>query len=74
MRILALGPIHGGTIAQRIQQMSREGLQVQQGSLSNLGAQRISWRAPPERCSMIFESGNRVVAEPRRATRSKAPR
>jgi len=43
MRILALGPIHGGTIAQRIQQMSREGLQVQQGSLYNLGARRISW-------------------------------
>jgi PadR family transcriptional regulator, regulatory protein PadR len=33
MRIVALGPIHGYAIAQRIQQMSREVLQVQQGSL-----------------------------------------
>jgi PadR family transcriptional regulator PadR len=33
MRVVALGPIHGYAIAQRIQQMSREGLQVQQGSL-----------------------------------------
>jgi transcriptional regulator len=33
MRIVALGPIHGYAIAQRIQQMSREALQIQQGSL-----------------------------------------
>jgi transcriptional regulator len=33
MRIVALGPIHGYAIAQRIQQMSRDALQVQQGSL-----------------------------------------
>src|ERR1700739_2849558 len=33
MRAVALGPIHGYPIAQRIQQMSREALQVQQGSL-----------------------------------------
>jgi PadR family transcriptional regulator, regulatory protein PadR len=33
MRVVALGPIHGYAIAQRIQQMSREALQVQQGSL-----------------------------------------
>lgn len=33
MRVIALGPIHGYAIAQRIQQMSREALQVQQGSL-----------------------------------------
>jgi len=33
MRVVALGPIHGYAIAQRIQQMSREVLQVQQGSL-----------------------------------------
>jgi transcriptional regulator len=33
MRIVALYPIHGYAIAQRIQQMSREALQVQQGSL-----------------------------------------
>jgi PadR family transcriptional regulator PadR len=33
MRVVALGPIHGYAIAQRIQQMSHEALQVQQGSL-----------------------------------------
>lgn len=33
LRVVALGPIHGYAIAQRLQQMSREALQVQQGSL-----------------------------------------
>ena len=33
MRVVALAPIHGYAIAQRIQQMSHEALQVQQGSL-----------------------------------------
>jgi PadR family transcriptional regulator, regulatory protein PadR len=33
LRVIALGPIHGYAIAQRIQQISREALQVQQGSL-----------------------------------------
>src|SRR6201985_2601017 len=33
MRVVALGPIHGYAIAQKIQQVSREALQVQQGSL-----------------------------------------
>jgi transcriptional regulator len=33
LKILALGPAHGYGIAQRIQQISREVLQVQQGSL-----------------------------------------
>src|SRR3954447_26321978 len=33
MRVVSLGPIHGYAVAQRIQQMSREALQVQQGSL-----------------------------------------
>ncbi len=33
MRVVALGPIHGYAIAQRIQHISREALQVQQGSL-----------------------------------------
>jgi len=33
LRVVSLGPIHGYAIAQRIQQMSREALQVQQGSL-----------------------------------------
>jgi transcriptional regulator len=33
LKIVALGPIHGYGIAQRIRQISREVLQVQQGSL-----------------------------------------
>jgi transcriptional regulator len=33
LKIVALGPIHGYAIAQRISQISREVLQVQQGSL-----------------------------------------
>jgi PadR family transcriptional regulator, regulatory protein PadR len=33
LKIVALGPIHGYAISQRIQQISRDVLQVQQGSL-----------------------------------------
>ncbi len=33
LRVVALGPIHGYAITQRIQQMSREAVQVLQGSL-----------------------------------------
>jgi transcriptional regulator len=33
LRIVALGQVHGYAIAQRIQQMSKEALQIQQGSL-----------------------------------------
>lgn len=33
LKVASLGPIHGYAIAQRIQQVSREVLQVQQGSL-----------------------------------------
>ena len=33
LRVVALGPVHGYAIALRIQQVSKEALQVQQGSL-----------------------------------------
>ena len=33
LKVVALGPIHGYAIAQRIRQISKEVLQVQQGSL-----------------------------------------
>jgi PadR family transcriptional regulator, regulatory protein PadR len=33
LQVVALGPIHGYAIAQRLQQVSRDVLQVQQGSL-----------------------------------------
>jgi PadR family transcriptional regulator, regulatory protein PadR len=52
LRIVALGPIHGYAIAQRIQQVSRDVLQVQQGSLypalhrlENRGQLAAEWRA-----------------------------
>jgi PadR family transcriptional regulator PadR len=33
LRVVALAPVHGYAVAQRIQQISKEALQVQQGSL-----------------------------------------
>jgi transcriptional regulator len=33
LRVVALGPVHGYAIAQRIQVISKESLQIQQGSL-----------------------------------------
>src|SRR6476620_10946792 len=33
LKIVALGPVHGYAVAQRLQQVSRDVLQVQQGSL-----------------------------------------
>jgi len=33
LKVATLGPIHGYAIAQRLQQISRDALQVQQGSL-----------------------------------------
>jgi len=33
LKIVALGPVHGYAVAQRLQQISRDVLQVQQGSL-----------------------------------------
>jgi len=33
LKIIALGPVHGYAVAQRLQQISRDVLQVQQGSL-----------------------------------------
>lgn len=52
LKIVQFGPIHGYGIAQRIQQISREALQVQQGSLypalhrlENKGLLASDWRA-----------------------------
>jgi PadR family transcriptional regulator PadR len=51
LKIVALGPIHGYAISQRIQQVSKEVLQVQQGSLypalhrlENRGWLQAQWR------------------------------
>ena len=52
LKIVALGPIHGYAIAQRLQQISKEVLQVQQGSLypalhrlENRGWMKADWRS-----------------------------
>lgn len=52
LQVVALGPVHGYAIAQRIQQISRDVLQVQQGSLypalhrlENKGLLAAEWRA-----------------------------
>ncbi len=52
LKIVALEPIHGYGIAQRIQQVSRDVVQVQQGSLypalhrlENKGLLEAEWRA-----------------------------
>jgi transcriptional regulator len=51
LKIVALGPIHGYAIAQRVQQISREFFQLQQGSLypalhrlEDRGWLRAEWR------------------------------
>ena len=51
LRVASLGPIHGYAIAQRIQQISRDVLRVQQGSLypalhrlENRGLLAAEWR------------------------------
>ena len=50
LQVIALGPVHGYAIAQRLQQISRDVLQVQQGSLypalhrlENRGYLTASW-------------------------------
>jgi PadR family transcriptional regulator, regulatory protein PadR len=52
LKVVALGPIHGYAISQRIQQISRDFFQVQQGSLypalhrlENRGLLGAEWRA-----------------------------
>jgi transcriptional regulator len=52
LKVVALGAIHGYAIAQRLQQISREVLQVQQGSLypalhrlENRGWMKADWRS-----------------------------
>jgi len=51
LKVVALGPVHGYAIAQRLQQVSRDVVQVQQGSLypalhrlENRGLLTADWR------------------------------
>lgn len=52
LKVVALGPLHGYAIAQRLQQISRDVVQVQQGTLypalhrlENRGLLSAEWRA-----------------------------
>jgi PadR family transcriptional regulator PadR len=52
LKVVALGPLHGYAIAQRLQQISREVVQVQQGTLypalhrlENRGYLAADWKA-----------------------------
>ncbi len=52
LKIVAVGPVHGYAIAQRLQQVSRDVIQVQQGSLypalhrlENRGLLTADWKA-----------------------------
>ena len=52
LKVVALGPLHGYGIAQRLQQLSRDVVQVQQGSLypalhrlENRGLLAAEWKA-----------------------------
>jgi transcriptional regulator len=67
LKIVALGPTHGYAIAQRLQQMSRDVLQVQQGSLypalhrlEKRGWVRAEWAASETGREARFYSLTRV--------------
>ena len=67
LKIAALGPIHGYAISQRMQQISREVLQVQQGSLypalhrlENRGWLRADWRESESGRDAKFYTLNRA--------------
>ena len=75
LQVAALGPIHGYAIAQRIQQVSRDALQVQQGSLypalhrlENKGFLAAEWKESGSGREAKFY---RLTAKGRRRLRSE---
>ena len=61
LRVVALSPVHGYAIAQRIQQISKDALQVQQGSLypalhrlENKGYLAAEWGPTETGCEAKF--------------------
>ena len=61
LRVVSLGPIHGYAISQRVQQISREALQILQGSLypalhrlENRGLLSAEWRESDTRRQAKF--------------------
>ena len=66
LKIVALAPIHGYAISQRMQQISRDVLQVQQGSLypalhrlQNRGWLRAEWHASESGRDALTKAGRR---------------
>jgi transcriptional regulator len=75
LRVVGLGPIHGYAIAQRIQQISRDALQVMQGSLypalhrlENKGFLEAEWRESESGREAKFY---RLTAQGRKQLRSE---
>ena len=75
LKVATLGPIHGYAIAQRIQQISRDALQVQQGSLypalhrlENKGLLAAEWKESETGREAKFY---RLTAKGRRALKSE---
>jgi PadR family transcriptional regulator len=76
LKIVALGPIHGYGIAQRLQQISRDVLQVQQGSLypalyrlEERGYLQSQWRETEQgrmaKFYTVTKKGSRQLADER---------
>src|ERR1044071_6399465 len=78
LKTVALGPIHGYAIAQRIQQISRDALQVQRGSLypalyrmEERGYIQAEWRGTGEGRMAKFYSVTRKGAKQLESDRSQ---
>jgi PadR family transcriptional regulator len=76
LKVASLGPIHGYAIAQRMQQISREAVQVQQGSLypalhrlENKGLLAAEWKETETGREAKFY---RLTAKGRRQLKSEA--
>jgi PadR family transcriptional regulator PadR len=77
LKVVALGPIHGYAIAQRLQQISREALQIQQGSLypalyrlEERGYIQAQWRETEQGRMAKFYSVTRKGAKQLQADRA----
>ena len=74
LKTLALGPLHGWAISERLQQISREALQVQQGSLypalhrlERKGLLKSEWKdsgnGPMAKCYSLTTTGRKHLQE-----------
>ena len=78
LKVAALGPVHGYAIAQRLQQVSRDVVQVPQGSLypalhrlEQAGLLSSAWTTPPNgrrrRVYSLTKAGSSALGERRKA-------